>query len=819
MNNPLHFSIAHRLKARLRIQIPALKRDAQRLSILAMLLYKHAGIKKVKTVAAIASVTIEVIPEQLSIDQLLPLLDRLIGNLGQASSPSETSKRPINRSHDEHIQTLFLGIQGMTCRSCAAYLELLLQKQPNVLDVRVDYFSASAYLRGDVLVQEVLDLVQGAGYLAYRLDSMDESRQLLQTEFEDLQQTRQRLKTALLFSLPIAVIGMMNIRSKPLLGLQALLTAQTLFRQGQTIFMQGWRSLRKGSANMYSLVALGAGSAYIYSLPALFRSQAHVYFGSAAAIIDFVLIGQYLELSAKTQMIRNIERLVEQFPQTVVVLKDHQEHRVRLSGVNSGDVVLIQPGAIIPIDGMVIKGLSNVDESPVNGQSLPCIKESGQQVFAGSVNGSGILQIQVTGAGKDTGLEKQMTMRHQAAIATQTLQNRADHYAAVLIPGIFGVSVLTLTGWLIKGASVAHALANALAVLMISCPCALGLATPAATTVGYSRSAKRNIYIRHGEAFPVLQQIDTFVFDQTGTLTQRFDAISDMVNISSLSDAEWKQWAAALAQNADPVLYRVLMTEAGNETEVRLDVSRFVYLPDQGMKANIKGHVVMLGHRRWMQKHQVNINELSETAETLERQGKTVFFMAIDQTLAGVLAVVENIRPEAFQVIESLQQKNIQSWMVSGESVLTVETLAAQLPLNHWQAECDPAQKLKIIRKLQQQGQQVAMVGEGIKNAPALQAADVSLSLGQSHDMAILSADFVLPDQDLHNVSKIMRISRDTLQNVNQNLGLAFVYNALAIPLAMSGRLSPVIASGAMALSSLSILLNSLRLMNKPAED
>ncbi len=813
------FIIAHRLKARLRVRIPALKRDSRRLPILVLLLYKHTGVKHVKTVDAIASVTIEVNPDVLPIDTLLPLLERLIANLGQASSDAEKPLGAKMLPEDgQEVQALYFGIQGMSCPSCSAYLELLLQNRPEIVEAQVDYLTAAGWVRGCLEDQVVVDLIQSAGYRAYRLDTIRENHQALRYELAHLKQSRQNLKSALILSLPIALMGLWNIRSRPLLGLQALLTAQTVFRSGRSIFTQGWRRLRQGSADMNSLVALGSGAAYGYSLPALFRPQTHVYFGSAAAIIDFVLLGRYLELSAKTEMLGHIEHLVEQFPQTACVLRDHQEQIVGLADVKKGDLIFVRPGEVIPADGLVVKGLSNVDERSVNGQSRPCIKEQGQSVFAGSVNGSGILQIKVSRAGLDHRLEQQMAMRHQAAVATRALQSRADRYSAVLIPGIFGLSALTLVGGLFKGATVGHALANALAVLMISCPCALGLATPAATTVGYSRAAKRNIYIRHGEAFPVLQHIDTFVFDPAGTLTRNADVISDVINISDFSDAEWIQWAASLEQNAGASRHQALLNYNADESLALLEVSRFVYTPDQGMKANIKGHAVMLGHAAWMRKQRINLEALVETAENLEREGKTVIYMAVDNTLAGLFAFANEVRPEADAVIQYLQQQQIQTLLISGDRVLTVEAIARQFSLTDWQAECDPAKKLKRIRELQQQGHQVAMVGEGMKNAPALQAADVSFSLGHNRDMAILSADFILPDQDVQGVTKMQRISQETLQNIDQNLGLAFVYNAFAIPLAMSGRLSPVIASGAMALSSLSIVFNSLRLINKPVE-
>lgn len=807
-----NFSIAHRLEHRLRVLIPALRKDSERMYILAILLNKRDGIEQVKLAPAIGSITIGFDSQRLPADNLLLLLDSVINNLGRTNRSGLQAIRRKNQHPRTKRQDILLGVGGMSCSSCALYLEMLLQRHPDVAKASVNYLAETARIQSYLSKQELCDLIAANGYQAYAIDSLSERKLALELEQMHVQQARQHLKVMAVFSVPVALLGLLKIRSRPLLLLQALLAAPVVFLGGSDIFVKAWQQAKRGSADTNSLIAIGIAATYTYSLPALWWPQRHVYFETATAIIDFVMLGRYLEKIAKHKMVRDIRRLVDLQPHQATLLDDNEERLVDAERIAVGDIVLVRPGEKIPVDGIVVKGLSSVDETSVTGHASPCIKEPGHQVYDGSVNVTGALQVRATATGKETLLSGLIHMVDQSQASKLVLQTSADRFAALFVPAIMGLSFATFGTWVLKGAGTGHALANAIAVLLISCPCALGLAGPAATTVGSSRAARRGIYIRHGEALETAAAIDLVIFDKTGTLTQGDATITDLFNVSALDDDRLLQLAASAEFNSAHHIGRAIVRQAKQADIELLEASRFRSMPDQGIRAEVSGYSILLGNDSWMQQHHVATDTLRATAEKLGQQGKTVTYLAIDQQAAALFGLTDPLRADAARVVQILSDQGIETLMVTGDSEAVAKSVAEQVGIENWHSEADPVKKLRLIRELQQQGRRVAMVGDGVNDAPALAAADLSMAIGHATDIAIASSDLILQNSEIGRVEDAIILSRETLSNIRQNLFWAFTYNAVAIPFAVAGKLSPTIASASMALSSVSIVANSLRL-------
>lgn len=503
-----NFSIAHQLKSRIRILVPSLCKDQERAHILIILLNKRAGIKQVKVVASIGSVTILFEPDQFPVDNLLKLLNAVIHNLGLKSRSATHALQQKNHHPNTALQDVVFGISGMSCVSCALFLEMLLQQQTNVIKVSINYVSETARVSSYLSNQELFKLINNNGYQAFSFDTLSERKLLFAQERKHLQSAKTHLKKLGFFSIPVTLLSIFGGQSRPLLWLQAILAAPVVFLGGKDIFKKALAQTKQRSANMDSLIALGVGAAYIYSILALFKLTRHVYFDAATAIIDFVLFGRYLEELAKNQVVNDVRKLVNLQPQQATLLDDDIATTINVDDIRVGDILLIRPGEKIPADGIVVQGLSSVNESMVSGSTTPCIKETGHQVLNGCLNGSGALHIRTTAVGKDTVLSGLVHMIDQAQASKLSIQSTVDQFSARFVPTIMLLSGATFGGWILAGEKFAHALANAIAVLLISCPCALGLATPTASMVGTGRAARRGIYIRNGMALESAADID-----------------------------------------------------------------------------------------------------------------------------------------------------------------------------------------------------------------------------------------------------------------------------------------------------------------------
>ncbi len=806
-----HFTLVHQLCKRIRIIAPVLCKDPERAQILKILLLKRQAIETVKVVPQIASVTIYFDPLQLPKANLLVLLESVIANMGRKPQHSiATMKRSYDASMPLH--DLVFGVGKMSCTSCALFLEMVLLREPQVTKASVNYVSETARVTTSLSKEEVFKIVENHGYQAYSIDSLTERRLLFELERKHLVSSKRRLFSVLLLSLPVAVLSMLGMKSRPGLWLQALLATPVIVWGGRDIFEKALTQAKQGAATMDSLIAIGVGSAYGYSLPALFVKTQHVYFDAASGIIGFVMTGRYLEELAKSKVIGDIRKLVKLQPHQATILRDNREIKITADKIAVGDIVLIRPGEKIPADGQVISGLSSVDESTITGSAAPVIKEAGHLLYDGCINGSGVLQMRATATGKDTAFSGLIHMVDQAQASKLPIQKTVDRISAAFVPSIMTLSAFTFAGWLVGGEHVGHAFANAVSVLLISCPCALGLATPAATLVGTGQSARRGIYIRNSEVLETLTKIDTVIFDKTGTLTEGNGEVSDLLNISPLTDEQIIRLAASAEFNSEHFLAKAIISFAQSRHIDLLQSQHFHSIPDHGIRVDVDQQQVLLGNARWMQQHHVDVTALQATAQKWADQGKTLIYFALDGSAAALFAVTDQLRTNAKAVINHLQARNIDTLLVTGDTELASRPIARQLGITSLHAQADPAKKLQMIRDLQQQGRWVAMIGDSINDALALAAADVSLSIGTGTDIAIEAGDLILVNGDIGKVSDAIDMSDKTLTIIKQNLFWAFAYNAVAVPVAVFGKLTPTLATASMAFSSVSVIVNSLRL-------
>jgi Cu+-exporting ATPase len=810
--------IAHNLKKRVRLIAMPLHKERERAYLLEILLRKHQGIKSVRAVPEIASVAVRFDPDILPKANLLTLIDAVVGNL--EAKPARGSRAlidPARRRVDLTVpeQEFNLAVEGMTCASCALLVEMLLRRDPRVSAASVNFASETALIRGRIGKSELFDRIATFGYRASAMDTPTQRRLLIEKEKERLRAARRRAFWANLLSFPAVAIAMGMPHARWLHWLQFGLTLPVVFWAGRPIFEKAWALAQHRSANMDTLVALGVSAAYGYSVTALLARKRELYFEAAAGIVAFVLLGRYLEESARGRAHEAIRRLIDLQPQTATVFRDGVEIRLPIDEVVVGDRLLVRPGEKIPTDGEVEDGVSTVDESLVTGESLPVVKEPGHKVIGGCVNGGGALRVRVTAIGADTVLAGIIHMVDHAQSAKLPIQKTVDRVSAVFVPSVMAVSGLTLTGWLLAGAPFTRALANAITVLLIACPCALGLATPAAIMVGSGQAARKGVFIRNGESLEMASKLNVIVFDKTGTITEGKPRVTDLVNVTRLKDAKILALAASAERNSEHFLGKAIVLRA-REDGLPLDEARdFTSTPGRGIRARVARRDLLIGNQAWLAEQGVALESLLESAEVLAAQGKTPVFMALDGKPAALFGVADRPRANARQAIHRLHDMGVRTLMVTGDTVATARHVARKVGIDEVIAQAKPERKLEIIRELQVREGKVGMIGDGINDAPALAAADVGFAIGSGTDVAIETADMTLVRGDIVKVAEAMALSTDTLRIIRENLFWAFAYNTVAIPVAALGRLNPMIAAGAMALSSVSVVLNSLRLQRK----
>jgi Cu+-exporting ATPase len=624
------------------------------------------------------------------------------------------------------------------------------------------------------------------------------------------------------------------VSARAVTWLELMLATPVVLWGGWPFFERGWQSLVNRSPNMFTLIALGVGTAYVYSLtatllpglfPDSFRGHAGevpVYFEAAAIITVLVLLGQVLELRARSQTSGAIRALLGLAPKTARVIGDDgRESDVPLDQVKPGDRLRVRPGEKVPVDGVVLEGHSSVDESMVTGEPIPVEKEPGGRVTGGTVNGTGSFVMRAERVGSDTLLAQIVRMVSEAQRSRAPIQRLADQVSAYFVPAVVVAAILTFVAWSLVGPEprMAYALVNAVAVLIIACPCALGLATPMSIMVGTGRGALAGVLIKNAEALEVMEKVDTLVVDKTGTLTEGKPRLVSIEPLAGHEERDVLRLAASLEQGSEhPLAGAIVM--AAQQRGLRLDtVEGFRSVTGKGVVGQAEGRPVALGNRRLFEELGIDSGPLVERAETLRREGQTVMFIGIEGKPAGLLGVADPIKESTVEAITTLHRDNVRIVMVTGDNRTTAEAVARKLGLDEVEAEVLPEQKVAVIKRLQAEGRIVAMAGDGINDAPALAQAHVGIAMGTGTDVAMESADVTLVKGDLRGIVRARRLSRATMRNIRENLFFAFIYNALGVPVAAGVLypvfgllLSPIIASAAMTFSSVSVIGNALRL-------
>jgi Cu+-exporting ATPase len=646
-----------------------------------------------------------------------------------------------------------------------------------------------------------------------------------------------RFWASVTLTLPVLVLAMSN----PISGLasrknwiQLGLATPVVLWGGWPFFVRGWRSIVNRSLNMFTLIALGTGAAYFYSLvaslwpgvfPGSFRSpggEVGIYFEAAAVITTLVLLGQVLELRARRRTTGAIRALLGLAPKTARRLKgDGSEEDIPLEGVQVGDRLRVRPGERVPVDGAVLEGSSSVDESMLTGEPIPGEKTPGSRLTGGTVNGTGSLVMRAERVGADTLLAQIVRLVSEAQRSRAPIQRLADRVSAYFVPAVVGVAVLTFVAWGLVGPPprLAHALVNAVAVLLIACPCALGLATPMAIMVGTGRGATAGVLIRNAEALEILEKVDTLVVDKTGTLTEGKPRLNSIVTLGGTTDSEILRLAASLERASEHPLAAAIVAAASERRLELGPVQGFQSFPGRGVVGRVGTAKVALGNRRLFEELQIDSAALAVRAAPLERDGQTLMFVSVDRRPAGLLAVADAIKPSAYEAVKLLKAAGIRIVVLTGDRRTAAEAVARRLGLEEVISDVLPGQKGEVVKKLQAAGRVVAMAGDGINDAPALAQAEVGIAMGTGADVAMESAAVTLVQGDLRGIARARRLSQATMRNIRQNLFFAFAYNAIGVPLAAGVLypvfgllLSPMIATAAMTFSSVSVIGNALRL-------
>ena len=740
-----------------------------------------------------------------------------------------------------HGEQVTLPIEGMTCASCVRRVERSLTKVAGVQEANVNLATEQARVMFDpalVNLGQLRQAVEKAGYTvgqppapvavesSAHADSVDERETQRQHELDELKR-KSLISLAVGLAMMVLMYLPLNI-SMMTLGPFLLIAATIIqFWAGRIFYEATWASAKHGSTNMNTLVAVGTSVAYGYSafvtlwpdVAARWGFPYHLYYESAVIIIALILLGRWMEARAKKQMGTAIKALMGLQPKTARVLRNGIEQDVSVESVRVGDLVRVRPGEKVPVDGVIVEGASTVDESMLTGESLPVEKASGDPIIGATLNNTGSFVFRATKVGRDTALAQIVRLVEDAQGSKAPMQRLADTIAGYFVPTILVLAALTFVGWIIFGPTLTLALTAAISVLIIACPCALGLATPTAIMVGTGKAAEHGILIRGGEALEQARTIDTIVLDKTGTLTRGKPAVTRIVSLNGRSEADLLRLAAAAEVGSEHPLGEAIVNRA---RELVLDlppVERFESITGQGIRASVDGHELLIGNIALMRAVEVDIEHLAKPARELANDGATPMYVAVDRAAAGLIAVADTLKPESRTAIEELSALGLEAWMLTGDNRATAAAIARDVGITHVLADVLPDQKVAQIKALQAEGKVVAMVGDGINDAPALAQADLGIAIGTGTDVAMAASDITLIGGDLRTIVTAIALSRKTVGVIKQGLFWAFGYNVILVPVAMGALypftgvlLSPMLAAAAMAMSSVSVVTNALRL-------
>lgn len=727
-------------------------------------------------------------------------------------------------------QSKSLQISGMTCAACAARIEKGLQRQQGVASVHVNFAMETANVEYDpsvISIEEMMQKVEKLGYQAQLKQSEEEAS--VERE-RQLTKQKRKLFLAVILSLPLlwsmvshfsftSWIWMPHFVSNP--WVQLLLAAPIQFYVGLPFYKGAYHALRNKSANMDVLVALGTSAAYFYSVYLTLAwannesaTRPGLYFETSAILITLVVLGKLFEAIAKGKTSDAIKSLMGLQAKTATVLRSGEELSVPVEEVEVGDQLIVKPGEKVPVDGVVLEGRSAVDESMLTGESIPVEKTVNDGVVGASINKNGRLLIEATRVGKDTALAQIVKVVEQAQGSKAPIQRVADRISGVFVPIVVAISLLSFVGWYfwIRPGDFAHALEIAIAILVIACPCALGLATPTSIMAGSGRAAEAGILFKGGEHLEQTHKVDTILLDKTGTLTNGKPKLTDVSAAAHMDEEELLRLLGAAERHSEHPLAEAIVSGIAARGIKMGEAEEFESVPGYGIQAKVEHRAILAGTRKWMSKHEIDIDAVSSQIEGLEESGKTVMLTAIDGRFAGWVAVADTLKDTSVSAVTHLKRLGLNVILLTGDNQRTADAIAKQAGIDQVIAEVLPEGKAEVVERLKLEGKKVAMVGDGINDAPALAVADIGMAIGNGTDIAMEAADLTLMRGDLQSIVQAIDVSRKTMRNIRQNLFWALAYNSLGIPVAVIGLLAPWIAGAAMALSSVSVVLNALRL-------
>lgn len=739
------------------------------------------------------------------------------------------------------VQKTF-NIEGMTCASCAQTVEKAVGKLSGVSTVSVNLATEKMQIHYDpatVTASSITQAVADTGYEAVEeVDSANEADEHQDKKAVYIQSIWKRFWVSALFTVPLLYISMGHMLGAPLPEFlnpamnpgvfaiaQLILTLPVIFL-GKKFFTVGFRALFKGHPNMDSLVALGTSAAFIYSAGAtvgVFMGHPdyamELYYESAAVILTLITLGKYIEALSMGKTSEAIKKLMGLAPKTARVIRNGQEVELAVADVQVGDSIVVKPGEKMPVDGTVTEGTTSVDEAMLTGESMPVEKNKGDNIIGGSINTNGTIQYEATKVGKDTALAQIIKLVEDAQGSKAPIAKLADTISGYFVPIVIGLALLSGLTWFVAGQSGIFALTIIISVLVIACPCALGLATPTAIMVGTGKGAEHGVLIKSGVALEATHQVQTVVFDKTGTITEGKPKVTDIITTNEFRKDDLLLLAASAEKGSEHPLGEAIVNAAEEQKMTLLKTHDFSAVPGHGIEGTINDQFVLLGNKKLMEERSISLGTLITVSDELAGQGKTPMYVAVDGQLAGIIAVADTIKENSRMAIEKLHRMGLEVAMITGDNTRTADAIAKQVGIDRVLSEVLPEEKANEVKKLQAEGKKVAMVGDGINDAPALAQADIGIAIGSGTDVAIESADIVLMRSDLMDVPTAIELSKATIKNIKENLFWAFAYNTLGIPVAMGilflfggPLLNPMLAGAAMSFSSISVLLNALRL-------
>lgn len=734
---------------------------------------------------------------------------------------SDIKKKIENLGYGVLTEKVDLDIYGMTCAACSSRIEKVLNRQEGVEKASVNLTTEQANVEyNPELIDEksIIDKIKKIGYDA---KSQNDSKDKKSYKENEVKQMKIKLIVSAVLSLPLILtmfVHLFNLSLPQILmnpWFQFTLATPVQFIIGWQFYVGAYKNLKNGGANMDVLVALGTSAAYFYSLYEAIKTIAnpaympHLYFETSAVLITLILFGKYLEKRAKSQTTNALSSLLNLQAKEARVIRNHEEVMIPVEDVVVGDILNIKPGEKIPVDGVIEKGRTSIDESMITGESIPVEKSINEEVIGSTINKNGLINIKATKVGKETALASIVKIVEEAQGSKAPIQRLADVISGYFVPIVVGIAILTFVIWitLIDTGQFENALVASIAVLVIACPCALGLATPTSIMVGTGKAAESGILFKGGEHLERTHALNTIVLDKTGTITKGKPEVTDYTG-----DAETLQLLASAEKGSEHPLAEAIVAYATEQDITINNVDDFDAIPGYGIKAHANDQEILVGNRKLMSEHGIDINIFEKDLSNLETEGKTAMLVAIDNTFKGIVAVADTIKEHAPEAIKMLHEEGMEVIMLTGDNERTAQAIANQVGIQHVISEVLPEEKANKIKELQNLGKKVAMVGDGVNDAPALAIADIGIAIGTGTEVAIEAADVTILGGDLLLIPKAIKISHATIKNIKQNLFWAFGYNTAGIPIAALGLLAPWVAGAAMALSSVSVVTNALRL-------